>query len=200
MSELFERNAQDRMDEELVKEALSGDGRAFEKLVEKYKKRVYYLAYRMTRDHDSADELAQESFVKAYQALGNFKPGYNFYTWIYRICVNLSINFLKKEKHTVSADQLRELDLLPERSPGMDQLERMITTEQANIVRKALEKLPPEQRSAFLLKTYDDMSYEQMAEVMECSIGTVMSRLFRARQKLKSALRAAEAERDSTND
>jgi RNA polymerase sigma-70 factor (ECF subfamily) len=199
MSEQNERNAQDRMDQELVRQALDGDGKAFEKLVEKYKKRVYYLAYRMTRDHDSADELAQESFVKAYQALSSFKPGYNFYTWVYRICVNLAINFLKREKHTVSADQLREMDLLPERRQEMDQLERMITTEQAGIVKKALASLPPEQRSAFILKTYDNMSYEQMAEVMECSIGTVMSRLFRARQKLKNALRAAEAERDNAN-
>ncbi len=185
------------MDQELVNRAQNGDSRAFEKLVEKYMKRIYYLAYRMTRDHDSADELAQESFVKAYQALGSFKPGYNFYTWIYRICVNLSINFLKKERHTVSADQLHEKELLPEGSTGLDQLERMITSEQASIVRKALNALPPEQRSAFILKTYDNMSYEQIAEILECSIGTVMSRLFRARQKLKNALRAAEAERDN---
>src|SRR5512138_2951703 len=100
------------MDQELVNLALKGDQKAFERLVDKYKKRVYYLAYRMTRDHDSADELAQESFVKAYQALGSFKKGYNFYTWIYRICVNLSINFLKRERHTVSADQLMEKELL----------------------------------------------------------------------------------------
>lgn len=185
-----------QMDEELVKRALNGDSKAFEKLVEKYKKRVYYLAFRMTRDHDSADELAQESFVKAYQALANFKPGYNFYTWIYRICVNLSINFLKREKHTVSADLLREMDLLPEAKSEMDQLERMITSEQAGIVRRALNLLPPEQKSAFILKAFDNLSYEEMADVMDCSIGTVMSRLFRARQKLKSALRAAETERD----
>ncbi|OGC94686.1 MAG: hypothetical protein A2W25_15820 [candidate division Zixibacteria bacterium RBG_16_53_22] len=187
------------MDQELVNKAQNGDSRAFEKLVEKYMKRIYYLAYRMTRNHDSADELAQESFVKAYQALGSFKPGYNFYTWIYRICVNLSINFLKKERHTVSADQLREIDLLPETTAGLDQLERMIASEQASIVRKALDTLPPDQRSAFILKTYDNMSYDQIAEVMECSMGTVMSRIFRARQKLKNALKAAEAERDKSD-
>jgi RNA polymerase sigma-70 factor (ECF subfamily) len=191
---------QDRIDHELVQQTLEGDSKAFEKLVEKYKKRVYYLAYRMTRDHDSADELAQESFVKAYQALGRFKSGYNFYTWMYRICVNLAINFLKKEKHTVPVDEVRGLDLLPEKGSQFDQLERMITSEQAGIVRKTLDYLPAEQRSAFILKTYDNMSYEQMAEVMECSIGTVMSRLFRARQKLKTALREAEAERDNADE
>jgi len=148
----------------------------------------------MTRDHDSADELAQESFVKAYQALGSFKQGYSFYTWIYRICVNLSINFLKREKHTVSADMLKEMDLLPEARSETDQLERMITSEQAGVVKQALERLPADQKAAFLLKTYDNMSYEQMADVMGCSIGTVMSRLFRARQKLRRALETAEAE------
>ena len=185
-----------RVDQELVNQAINGDSRAFEKLVEKYKKRIYYLAYRMTRDHDSADELAQESFVKAYQALGSFKKGYSFYTWVYRICVNLTINFLKREKHTVSADYLREMDLLPETGTDIDQLERMITSEQAGLVKRVLDTLPPEQKSAFLLKTYDNMSYEEMADVMECSIGTVMSRLFRARQKLKKALKAAETERE----
>jgi RNA polymerase sigma-70 factor, ECF subfamily len=188
------------MDQELVNLALKGDERAFEKLVEKYKKRVYYLALRMTRDHDSADELAQESFVKAYRALGSFKTGYNFYTWIYRICVNLSINFLKRERHTISVDLLQEIDLLPEHGSELDQLERMIASEQAILVKRALDNLPPEQKSAFVLKTYENMSYEQMADVMECSIGTVMSRLFRARQKLRKALKAAETESDSFDD
>jgi RNA polymerase sigma-70 factor, ECF subfamily len=198
MSDEIEMSEQ--MDQELVNLTLKGDERAFEKLVEKYKKRVYYLAYRMTRDHDSADELAQESFVKAYQALGNFKTGYNFYTWIYRICVNLSINFIKHEKRTVSADLLREMDLLPEGISELDQLERMIASEQATLARRVLDSLPPEQRVAFVLKTYDNMSYEQMSDVMQCSIGTVMSRLFRARQKLRKALKAAEIERDSIDD
>jgi|WetSurMetagenome_2_1015567.scaffolds.fasta_scaffold360401_2 RNA polymerase sigma-70 factor, ECF subfamily len=195
-----ETEKSDQMDQELVNLALQGDERAFEKLVDKYKKRVYYLAYRMTRDHDSADELAQESFVKAYRALGSFKAGYNFYTWIYRICVNLSINFLKREKHTISVELLREMDLLPEGRSELDQLERMIASEQAGIVRRAIETLPPEQKSAFILKTYENMSYEQMAEVMECSIGTVMSRLFRARQKLRRALKATETESDGFDD
>lgn len=199
MSDEPENRAQSKMDQELVSQTLAGDDRAFEKLVEKYKKRVYYLAYRMTRDHDSADELAQESFVKAYQALKNFRQGYNFYTWIYRICVNLTINFLKHERHSVSADLLKEMDMLPEPSAGLDQLEQMIASEQAGIVRKAMDMLPPEQKAAFLLKTLDNMSYEQMSEVMGCSIGTIMSRLFRARQKLRKALRIAEMEKDNND-
>jgi len=178
----------------MVDKVLAGDNRAFERLVDKYKKRIYYLAYRMTRDHDSADELAQESFVKAYQALSSFKRGYSFYTWIYRICVNLSINFIKREQQTVSTDLVSDVQMLESRKKQTDQLDRMIMSEQAALVKSELEKLPPDQKAAFLLRTYDDLSYEKIANIMDCSIGTVMSRLFRARHKLKEALKLWESE------
>jgi RNA polymerase sigma-70 factor (ECF subfamily) len=154
----------------------------------------------MTRDHDSADELAQESFVKAYQALSRFKKGYSFYTWIYRICVNLSINFLKKEKNSVSTDLISDKELLHFSKNVSNQLESMITSEQAAIVKQALETIPPDQKAVFILKTYENMTYEQMATVLNCSIGTVMSRLFRARHKLRGALAAAESEKDVTDE
>jgi RNA polymerase sigma-70 factor (ECF subfamily) len=195
-----ERSAGTIEDQVLVERVLGGDNRAFEKLVEKYKKRIYYLAYKMTRDHDSADELAQESFVKAYQALSRFKKGYSFYTWIYRICVNLSINFLKKEKNSVSTDLISDKELLHFSRNVSNQLERMITSEQAAIVKQALETIPPDQKAVFILKTYENMTYEQMATVMNCSIGTVMSRLYRARFKLRSALAAAESEKDVSDE
>lgn len=195
-----ERSAGAIEDQVLVERVLGGDSRAFEKLVEKYKKRIYYLAYKMTRDHDSADELAQESFVKAYQALSRFKKGYSFYTWIYRICVNLSINFLKKEKNSVSTDLISDRELLHFSKNVSNQLESMITSEQAAIVKQALETIPPEQKAVFILKTYENMTYEQMADVLNCSIGTVMSRLFRARHKLRGALAAAESEKDVTDE
>lgn len=191
-----ERSAEGIEDEVLLERVLRGDDRAFEKLVEKYKKRIYYLAYKMTRDHDSADELAQESFVKAYQALSSFKKGYSFYTWIYRICVNLTINFLKREKYTVSTDYISDKDLLPFANNVSNQLEKMITSEQAAVVKQALETLPPDQKAVFILKTFDNMTYEQMAHVMGCSIGTIMSRLYRARHKLRNALALSESEKD----
>jgi RNA polymerase sigma-70 factor (ECF subfamily) len=195
-----ERSAGAIEDQVLVERVLSGDNRAFERLVEKYKKRIYYLAYKMTRDHDSADELAQESFVKAYQALSRFKKDYSFYTWIYRICVNLSINFLKKEKNSVSTDLISDKELLQFSKNVSNQLESMITSEQAAIVKQALETIPPDQKAVFILKTYENMTYEQMANVLNCSIGTVMSRLFRARHKLRGALAAAESEKDVTDE
>jgi RNA polymerase sigma-70 factor (ECF subfamily) len=196
----MKKGAGELEDQILIGKVLEGDTRAFERLVEKYKKRIYYLAYRMTRDHDSADELAQESFVKAYQAMSSFKPGYSFYTWIYRICVNLSINFLKREKQNVSVDFLRDSGIAIDRSNELNQLERMIASEQAAVVKEALNTLPPDQKAVFILKTYDDMSYEQMADVMDCSMGTVMSRLFRARHKLRKALEMSESEKDINDE
>jgi RNA polymerase sigma-70 factor (ECF subfamily) len=195
-----ERSAGAIEDQILVDRVLAGDSRAFEKLVEKYKKRIYYLAYKMTRDHDSADELAQESFVKAYQALSRFKKGHSFYTWIYRICVNLSINFLKKEKNSVSTDMISEKELLQFSRKVSNQLESMITSEQAAIVKEALEIIPPDQKAAFILRIYENMTYDQIAEVMNCSVGTVMSRLYRARHKLRAALAAVESEEDITDE
>ncbi len=197
---MMKKGAGELEDQTLIGKVLEGDMRAFDRLVEKYKKRIYYLAYRMTRDHDSADELAQESFVKAYQAMSGFKPGHSFYTWVYRICVNLSINFLKREKQNVSVDFLRDSGIAVNRSNELSQLERMIASEQAAIVKEALNMLPPDQKAVFILKTYDDMSYEQMAEVMDCSMGTVMSRLFRARHKLRKALEMTESEKDIDNE
>ena len=193
-------NAGEMEDKVLVEKVLAGDSRAFEKLVEKYKRRIYYLAYRMTRDHDSADELAQESFVRAYQAMAGFKKQYSFYTWIYRICVNLTINFLKRESQTISVDAGEGADYLLGKSDDLDQLERMIASEQAALVKRTLNTLPPDQKAVFVLKTYDEMSYESMAEVMNCSIGTVMSRLFRARHKLRKALEAADVHRDRDDE
>ena len=197
---MMKKGAGELEDQILIGKVLEGDPRAFERLVEKYKKRIYYLAYRMTRDHDSADELAQESFVKAYQAMSSFKPGHSFYTWIYRICVNLSINFIKREKQNVSVDFLRDSGFAIDRSNELNQLERMIASEQAAVVKEALNTLPPDQKAVFILKTYDDMSYEQMADVMDCSMGTVMSRLFRARHKLRKALEMAESEKDINDE
>lgn len=197
---MMKKGAGELEDQILIGKVLEGDTRAFERLVEKYKKRIYYLAYRMTRDHDSADELAQESFVKAYQAMSSFKPGHSFYTWIYRICVNLSINFIKRERQNVSVDFLRESGIAIDRSNELNQLERMIASEQAAVVKQALNTLPPDQKAVFILKTYDDMSYEQMADVMDCSMGTVMSRLFRARHKLRKALEMSESEKDINDE
>jgi RNA polymerase sigma-70 factor (ECF subfamily) len=175
-------------DQVVIERVLDGDVKAFETLVKKYQKKIYFLALRMTKNHDVADELAQESFVRAYMSLATFQQGRNFYTWIYRIAVNQILNYLKHKSFTVSLDTPSGRTFLESVPQSPDQLNRLVNNEQMEVFQKALEKLPSAQKTIFMLKTYDNFSYDEIAKIMGCSIGTVMSRLFRARAKLKTAL------------
>ena len=185
-------------DEDLpvIERVLAGDVKAYEVLVQKYQKRVYYLVLRMTKNHDIADELAQESMVKAYMALATFHKGKNFYTWLYRITVNLVLNYLKHSSFVISLDnpdRRAYLESIPE-SP--DQLNRLVNQEEMQRFQKVLDELPPSQKIVFMLRTYDDLSYQDIAEMLGCSVGTVMSRLFRARTKLKNELKETEKQKN----
>jgi len=172
----------------VVERVLTGDDNAFEILVKKYQKRIYFLALRMTKSHDIADELAQESFVKAYMSLSGFQKEKSFYTWLYRIAVNLILNYLKHSSFSVSLDTAAGRTYLENIPKSPDQLNKLISQEQIKIFQKALDDLPHAQRTIFMLRVYDGFSYEKISEIMGCSAGTVMSRLFRARNKLKNAL------------
>jgi RNA polymerase sigma-70 factor, ECF subfamily len=188
----------ERKDDDLpvIERVLTGDVKAYEILVEKYQKRIYYLALRMTKNHDIADELAQESFVKAYMALASFHKDKSFYTWLYRITVNLVLNYLKHSRYTISLDnpdRRAYLESIPE-SP--DQLSQLVNQEEMERYQRALDQLPASQKIVFMMRIYDDLSYEKIAEVMGCSVGTVMSRLFRARTKLKNELRETEKKKN----
>lgn len=184
----------ERDDEDLrvIERVLSGDAKAYEVLVKKYQKRVYFLALRMTKNHDVADELAQESFVKAYMALSHFHKEKNFYTWLYRIAVNLILNYLKHASYTVSLDSPTGRIFLESIPVSPDQLSKLVSDEQMRSFQEAVNSLPPLQKSIFMLRTYDGLSYERISEIMGCSGGTVMSRLHRARNKIKNALLQAE--------
>lgn len=184
----------EKKDEDLqvIEQILAGDIKAFEKLVEKYQKKVYFLALRMTKNHDVADELAQESFVKAYMSLSGFQKGKNFYTWLHRITVNLVLNYLKHASFTVSLDSPDGRTYLENIPSSPDQLSNLVNQEQMKVFQRALDELPAVQKVVFILKTYEGFSYEKIAEVMDCSAGTVMSRLFRARNKLRKALKDYE--------
>jgi RNA polymerase sigma-70 factor (ECF subfamily) len=188
----------ERKDEDLrvIEQILAGDIKAFEKLVEKYQKKIYFLALRMTKNHDIADELAQESFVKAYMSLSGFQKGKCFYTWLHRITVNLVLNYLKHASFTVSLDSPDGRAYLENIPSSPDQLSSLVNQEQLKVFQRALDGLPAEQKVTFILKTYDGFSYEKIAETMDCSVGTVMSRLFRARNKLRKALKDYEKKKN----
>lgn len=183
-------------DSNVIERVLAGDIKAFEFLVGKYQKRIYFLALRMTKNHDMADELAQESFVKAYVSLSSFQKGRSFYTWLYRIAVNLILNYLKHKSFTVSLDSPSGRTFIENVPESPDQLTRLIDQEQMEVFQKALDRLQPAQRAIFILKTHDHLSYDKIAEIMECSVGTVMSRLFRARAKIRKAMAEAEKQKN----
>jgi RNA polymerase sigma-70 factor (ECF subfamily) len=179
----------EKSDDELILQVQGGDRRPFDILVKRYQRRIYFLALRMARDPDAADDLAQETFVKAYFAMGSFTVGRRFYTWLYRICMNLSINYLAKRKHAIPASQFDEEEqVLETEASGPDAAEELISKENTARIEAAIDSLSPKYKSVLVLRVYEDMSYEDIAGTLGISVGTVMSRLFRARKKMLEAL------------
>jgi len=176
-------------DAALVRKAQQGDMDAFESLVRKYQQRVYALCRRLTGAHQSADDLAQETFIKAYCALGRFDAQWPLYPWLRRIALNTGLNYLKARK--------RERPLLegalgarrmPFTAPAENPEEQLERAEFEARFERAVASLPADQRSVFVLRFHESMSYEEISRTLDLPIGTVMSRLNRARQKLKSLL------------
>ena len=177
-------------DEGLIAKAQEGDSYSFDLLVKKYQKKIYFLAYRMVRNHDAADDVAQETFINAYSSIKSFKLGYSFYTWLYRICMNLSINYLKRQKFVISESQFEEeVSPLEKETDSEDPLSLLVQKERERKIEHAIDSLPPKYKAVFILKVYEDLSYEEIAQTLKISLGTVMSRLFRAREKLQALLK-----------
>lgn len=178
----------------LVKRARQGDLSAYDDLIRRYQERIYATVYHMTSNHEDANDLAQEAFIKAFQALKSFKGGSSFYTWVYRIAVNKTINFLKQRKHKAQMS-LDDLDFNAEHDPDLVALisERTPRREAslAELQEKlnaAMQKLSEPHRLVVTLHDVQGMSHEEIAEIMDCNIGTVRSRLFYARQQLQAYL------------
>ena len=175
----------DAAEAELLVRARRGDLAAFEQVVERHQRRVYAIARRIVRRHDVADDVAQEAFIRAYQALDRFDPTRPFGPWIGRIAANLAVNHVR-------SPEARE-DPLPEghlETPSVADgpLDAVLESESRRLLAAALERLPAEQRAVFVLRAVEELSYREIAEALDISIGTVMSRLFRAREKLRQAL------------
>ncbi len=180
-------------DKELVRRVKQGDRTAFELLFERYQYKIHGLVGRYIKDFSEVDDVVQEAFIKAYRALPRFRGESAFYTWLYRIAVNTAKNHLVSRnrrppdvdvdagdaEYLDSADALRESEN-PENSLSRDQLELAIN--------RALADLPDDLRSAVTLREFDGLSYEQIAEIMECPVGTVRSRIFRARESIESKI------------
>jgi RNA polymerase sigma-70 factor, ECF subfamily len=183
------------LDRQLVERARLGDKRAFGMLVEKYQRRLFRLLSRMVRNPEEVEDIAQETFIKAYRALPNFRGDAAFYTWLYRIGVNTAKNYLvtrKKTMPTISDQALDEDDEPDERLVAQDISTPetvMMSKQVAMVVNQVVEALPEELRTAITLREMEGLSYEEIADMMGCPIGTVRSRIFRAREAIAAKLR-----------
>lgn len=175
----------DPIEADLVRKACGGNLFAFEEMVKRYQRRVYSVARRIVRRHDVADDVTQETFLRAHHALSSFDVERPFGPWICRIAANLAVNHVR-------SPQAREQELpdshheTPAASP--DPLHDVLDKEAQRVLDDALAALPPEQRAVLVLRVQEDFSYREIADTLQLEMGTVMSRLARAREKLRVAL------------
>ena len=176
-------------DKQLVERVQKGDKRAFDLLVLKYQYKVHAIVSRFVRDFDEVNDVVQEAFIKAYRAIGNFRGDSQFYTWLYRIAVNTAKNYLVARNRRPPAsdvdvedaefysgsEMLKDVDS-PENLFFRDELQKVVT--------EAIEALPEDLRTAVTLREFDGLSYEDIATVINCPVGTVRSRIFRAREAI----------------
>ncbi len=172
---------------ELIKKFKAGNEQAFNQLVLAYQEKVYWVVRRFLPDHDDANDMAQDVFVRAYHSLKSFKGDSSFYTWVYRIAVNLSLNELRRRKirKTFSIDE--EETILE--SPDAISDELIEKKEQAQLIQRAIETLPEKQKKVFLLRYYEEMPYEDIAKILRTSVGGLKANYFHALKKIGDYLK-----------
>ena len=182
------------LDAELVQRVQAGDTRAFDVLVQKYQHKVINLVGRFVSDHAECQDIAQDAFIKAFRAINSFRGDSQFYTWLYRIAANTAKNYLasrarKSPGYTIDVDDAERF----EGESGLKEYanpENLLLTEEIKAtIFSAIERLPEDLKSAITLREIDGLSYEEIAQVMDCPIGTVRSRIFRARDVIDKELR-----------
>lgn len=172
----------EKSDIELVNEFKSGNISAFDEIVRKYQKKVYGLARKILGNHDDADDVAQEVFIKLYYSLNDFKGESSLFTWIYRITVNECNNVLRKKKikEFVQIDEIMNL-LKFSQTPEQE----LVDKERKNLIERAMEKLPPKQRAVFVMRFFDELDYEQISKILNKPIGTLKANYFHAVKKIQ---------------
>jgi RNA polymerase sigma-70 factor (ECF subfamily) len=182
------------IDQALVEQVQRGDKQAFDVLVLKYQNKIIQLVYRYVHDSDEARDVAQEAFIKAYRAIGRFRGDSAFYTWLYRIAINTAKNYLvasgrRPPRSDIDAQDAEQYDgasglkeyATPERLLLKDEIQAAIA--------EAIDALPDDLRTAITLRELEGLSYEEIAQTMDCPIGTVRSRIFRARDAIDTRLK-----------
>ena len=176
----------------LVKRAKAGDYQAFDLLVLKYQSRLISTAFKFVKDLQIAEDLVQDSFIKSFKSLDSFREDSSFYTWIYRITVNTSKNYLVSKKRK---DELLQTDISKEVNYTIEPIDKdtpedlLHASQLRNIIIESLNGLGEDTKTALTLREFDGLSYEQIAEVVNCPVGTVRSRIFRAREVIDDAIK-----------
>ena len=186
--------ADNATDKEIIERVKSGEKEAYDLLVLKYQQRVINLISRFVKNHSDALDVSQETFIKAYRALPNFRGDSAFYTWLYRIAVNTAKNHLTVQSRKITKSDYDVADI--EQIEGSMSLTEQTTPESLLVkdelqetILKTIENLPEDLKSAIMLREIEGLSYEEIAEVMECPVGTVRSRIFRAREMIDSKIK-----------
>jgi RNA polymerase sigma-70 factor (ECF subfamily) len=186
-------NQRIRVDQELVQRVQAGDKKAFDLLVMKYQQRIVHVITGFVHDPVEAKDVAQEAFIKAYRAIPNFRGDSAFYTWLYRIAINTSKNYLtaaarRPPTMDVDASDATNYYDAPELKEFETPESRLMSDELEQTIHKAIDALPDDTATAIKLREFEGMSYEEIAQAMDCPIGTVRSRIFRAREAIEQQI------------
>ena len=173
---------------QLIDQAVQGDRAAFTQLVERHKDRLFASMLQVTGSPDEAEDAVQDAFIRAFLKLDTFQRNSQFFTWLYRIAFNSILSRRRRKRPNVSLDQFREVSGMEFSSDGPDVDEGMVRDERVDLVRRAIESLSEAHRTVLVLREMDELSYEEIASILEISIGTVRSRLNRGRAQLKLAI------------
>jgi RNA polymerase sigma-70 factor (ECF subfamily) len=183
----------DRSDLELVRLFRDGDESAFNQLVLRYQERIYWVARRFVNDHEAADDITQDVFVKAYESLRNFRAESSLYTWLYRIAVNIALNALRRQKVKgfFRIDELFEAEDTGTQAPD----EAVEREEDRALIEQAIARLPTKQHLVFVLRFYEEMPYEEIAKILRTSVGGLKANYFHAVRKIQEYVRRAHGSR-----
>jgi RNA polymerase sigma-70 factor (ECF subfamily) len=186
-------NINEQLDKDLVKRVQRGDKSAYDLLVIKYQHRIIQLVNRYIKDPSEAQDVAQEAFIKAYRALPNFRGDSAFYTWLYRIAINTAKNYLlsrsrRYSDYQVDVQDAEQIENAPQLQ-GRDTPEYLLMNDDIiRTIEAVIDNLPEEMRIAIMLREFEGMSYDEIAQTMECPVGTIRSRIFRAREAIDKKL------------
>jgi len=194
-----------KVDQLLVERVQKGDKRAFDLLIQKYQHRIVSLVTRYVSDHAEAQDVAQEAFIKAYRAIDRFRGDSAFYTWLYRIAINTAKNWIVAKNRRPPAS---DIDVMDAEQYGISPKLKETSTPENELMREEIERtvfdtiaaLPEDLRTAIMLREMDGMSYDEIATTMECPIGTVRSRIFRAREAIDEKLKPLIGGHTSSGD